>query len=163
MLMKNNKGLIIKRGSTIILRLAVLAIGLFVLALCVGLIFLIADGKHDYRTPVWVGLYAAAVPFYIALYQTLKLLNYIDNDKAFSKLSVKALKNIKYCGLAIAGLFIAGSPYIMYVAQKDDSPGFFAISLIFIGASFSVAVFAAVLQRLLQNAIDIKSENDLTV
>jgi len=30
-------------------------------------------------------------------------------------------------------------------------------------ASLVVAVFAAVLQKLLKNAIDIKSENDLTI
>lgn len=161
--MKNKQDKLITHGSTIILRLAVLAIGLFVFALCVGVFFLITDGEQNYRTPVWAGLYVAAIPFYIALYETLKLLNYVDKNKAFSKLSVKALKTIKYCGLAIAGWFVLGSPYIMYVAQRDDAPGLFAIALIFIGASFSVAVFAAVLQRLLQNAIDIKSENDLTV
>jgi hypothetical protein len=90
-------------------------------------------------------------------------LNYIDKNIAFSDLSVLALKNIKHCGITIAGLFAVGSPYIFYVADKDDAPGLFAIALVFIGASVSVAVFAAVLQRLLQNAIDIKRENDLTV
>lgn len=159
--MKNRK--LIKNGSTIVLRLAVLTIGLVVFVLCIQLVLLIADGKQNYHTPVWLVLLAAAVPFYIALFQTFKLLDYIDKNKAFSKLSVKALKNIKYCGLAISGLFATGAPYIMYVAQKDDAPGLFAFDLMFIGASFSVAVFAAVLQRLLQNAIDIKSENDLTV
>jgi hypothetical protein len=38
-----------------------------------------------------------------------------------------------------------------------------AIGLVIVGASVAVAVFAAVLQRLLENAIAIKSENDLTV
>lgn len=152
-----------ERGSTIILRLAVLAIGLVVLVLCVATGFLIFDGEQNYRTPVWVGLWVAAVPFFAALYQTFKLLNYIDKNKAFSNLTVKALKNIKYCGLAIASLFVAGSPYIMYVANRDDAPGLFAIALVIIGASISVAVFAAVLQRLLQNAMAIKKENDLTV
>lgn len=152
-----------ERGSTTILRLAVLAIGLVVLTLCVGLVLLATDGEQNYRNPVWIGLLVAAVPFYVALFQTLKLLNYIDKNKAFSGLSVRALKKIKHCGLIISGLFAAGSPYIMYVAQKDDAPGLFAIALVIIGASFSVAVFAAVLQRLLQNAIAIKKENDLTV
>jgi len=35
--------------------------------------------------------------------------------------------------------------------------------IIFIFVSIVIAVFAAVLQRLLQDAIDIKLENDLTV
>ena len=37
------------------------------------------------------------------------------------------------------------------------------LDLVIIGASMVIAVFAAVLQRLLQEAIDIKTENDLTV
>jgi hypothetical protein len=54
-------------------------------------------------------------------------------------------------------------PYIVYVADKDDPPGATAIGLVIIVASCVIAVFAAVLQKLLQNAIEIKSENDLTV
>jgi hypothetical protein len=154
---------VLSKGSTIFLRLAVAAIGLLVFAFCVALFFMITDGQHNYRTPVWLGLYAAAVPFYIALFQTLKLIGHIEMNKAFSSLSVTALKNIKYCGLAIAGLFTLGSPYIMYVAQRDDAPGLFAFALIFIGASFTVAVFAAVLERLLESAMALKKENDLTV
>jgi hypothetical protein len=45
---------------------------------------------------IFMDLYAAAIPFYFALYQAFKLLSYIDGNKAFSELSVKALKNIKY-------------------------------------------------------------------
>ncbi|WP_423784009.1 DUF2975 domain-containing protein [Francisella tularensis] len=37
------------------------------------------------------------------------------------------------------------------------------LGLVFIFATLIVGVFAAVLQKLLQNAIDIKNENDLTV
>ena len=157
------KNILLKHGSTIILRLSVFAIGLFIFALCVGIAFLIADGEQDYRTPMWLGLYVAAVPFYIALYQTFKLLSYIDKNKAFSMLSVKALNTIKYCGFAIAGWFALSSPYTMHVAQKDDAPGIFAIALVLIGASFAVGIFAAVLQKLLKDAIAIKKENDLTV
>jgi len=35
--------------------------------------------------------------------------------------------------------------------------------LVIIGASIFIAVFAALLQRLLQEAINIKEENDLTI
>ena len=152
-----------KRGSTLILRTAVVLIGLIVLALCAGIFFLIVDGKQNYRTPVWLGLYASAVPFFIALGQAWKLLGYIDSDKAFSRKSVRALRNIRNCALAISGLFALGMPYILYVAQKDDAPGIAAIGFIFIGASFVIATAAALFQRLLKNALDIKSENDLTV
>lgn len=54
-------------------------------------------------------------------------------------------------------------PFFYLLAEKDDAPGIILIGMVFVFAAFVVAVFAAVLQKLLKNAIDIKSENDLTV
>lgn len=152
------------RGSTLFLRGVVLLIGLVVLAICALVlpVGIRTDTTGDYR-PILIGLYVAAVPFYIALYQSMKLLRYIDLDKAFSELSVKALMAIKYCAVTISAMFAAGMPYIYRVADRDDAPGVVAVGLVIIFASFVIAMFAGVLQKLLQNAIDIKSENDLTV
>jgi hypothetical protein len=104
-----------------------------------------------------------AIPFFIALYQAFKLLGYIENGKVFSNISVKALKNIKYCGFAISLLYVIGMPYVFYVVQKDDNTGVIAIGCVVIFASVVIATAAAVFEKLLQNAVDIKSENDLTV
>lgn len=160
----NNKPALVKNSSTLFLRVAVLSFAAVILGLCVFALPLgiMSDETGMYR---WIlaGLYIPAVPFFYAIYETMKLLRYIDNNTAFSEASVAVLKNIKYCGSLIAGLFAAGMPYIYYVAEKDDAPGVVAIGLVITGASLAVAVFATVLQRLLQNAIDIKSENDLTV
>lgn len=112
---------------------------------------------------VFINLYATAIPFYYALYQAFKLLSYIDKNNAFSELSVSALKNIKYCAMTISVLYVLGMPLFYLIAERDDAPGFIIIGMIMILASMVIAVFAAVLQRLLQDAIDIKSENDLTV
>lgn len=153
-----------KRGSTIFLKGAICLIGIAVLALCIFVlpraIGSINVGGYD---PILLGMYITAIPFFLALHQALKLLGYIDKNRAFSNLSVKALKNIKYCAGVISALFIAGMPYIYYVAELDDAPGVILIGLVIIGASLVIAVFAAVLQKLLQNAVNIKSENDLTV
>lgn len=54
-------------------------------------------------------------------------------------------------------------PFVFLVAQLDDAPGLVIVGMVPVFASMVVAVFAAVLQKLLKNAIDIKSENDLTV
>lgn len=146
------------------LRGVVVIIGLIVLALCIFLLpaGIANDEVGGYR-PILLGLYVPAIPFFFALYQTLKLLSYIDKNKAFSDLSVRALRSIKYCAVTITALFSAGMPYIYTVADRDDAPGVLAIALVITVASAAIAVFAAVLQKLLQNAIDIKSENDLTV
>ncbi|MTV50985.1 DUF2975 domain-containing protein [Heliobacillus mobilis] len=112
---------------------------------------------------VTLDLYATSIPFYFALYQAFNLLSYIDKNEAFSDLSVKALKNIKNCAIAISSLYVVGMPLFYLMAEVDDAPGIILIGLVMIFASLVVAVFAAVLQKLLKNAIDIKSENDLTV
>jgi hypothetical protein len=156
----------IKKSPTIILKTTVVLLGLAVLALC--LIFLPMlirsewTGDFDYGY-IFVGMYIPAIPFFFALYQVLKLLKYIDQNKAFSEFSVKALKNIKYCAFIISGLYAVGMPYIFYVADRDDAPGVVAIGFIIVFASFIIAIFANVLQRLLQNGMEIKNEIDLTV
>ena len=159
-----------KRGTTLFLKIAVILIGIPVLALCIFLVPEIANFAGELypdiaymKYLVLIDLYAAAIPFYFALYQAFKLLSYIDKNKAFSELSVKALKNIKYCAITISILYVLGMPLYYLMAEKDDPPGFIVIGLVIIFASMVIAVFAAVLQRLLQEAINIKSENDLTV
>lgn len=70
-----------------------------------------------------------------------------------------ALQNIERCALAITGLYVLCLPIILYVAV-DDAPG---LGLVITFGALVIAVFTAVLQKLLQNAIELKSENDLTV
>lgn len=156
----------IKRGSTHFLRGVIFLVGIAVLAICIfGLPILIRselERDFDYGY-IFIGLYITAVPFFIALYQSLTLLKYIDQNRAFSELSVRALHKIKYCAITISTLFMLGQPYVFYVADRDDAPGLAMLGFVIIGASFVIAVFAGVLEKLLQNAIDIKNENDLTV
>jgi hypothetical protein len=98
-------------------------------------------------------------------YQAFKLLNYIDQNKAFSELSVRALKYIKYCAITIYTLIVVGiiSGMILIAGEDEDITGIISLGLMLTFAAMVIAVFAAVLQRLLQEAIDIKSENDIIV
>ena len=108
-------------------------------------------------------MYLAAIPFFFALSRALRLLSYIDKNKAFSKLSVSALKDIASYAVVISLIFSAIMPLFYQWAQKEDAPGLIIIDAALVGASITVGVFAAVLQRLFREAIDLKSENDLTV
>ncbi|NEU05650.1 DUF2975 domain-containing protein [Clostridium senegalense] len=149
-----------KRYSTIFLKISVILIGIPILALC---IFLLPGFINYLHLPILMGVYATAISYFFALYQVLKLLNYIDKNKAFSELSVKALKYIKYCANTISVIYAVIIPFLFPIAEVDDAPGLIAFPIIIVFASVVIAVFVAVLQRLLQDAIDIKSENDLTV
>lgn len=159
-----------KQVSTFFLKFVVILMGLPVLALCIFFVPRIANFAAELfpnqayiKYLISVDLYATAIPFYFALYQAFKLLSYIDQNKAFSELSVKALKYIKICAITISGLYVIGMPLFYLLAEADDAPGIILIGMIIILASMVVAVFAAVLQKLLKHAIEIKSENDLTV
>ncbi|GGD83773.1 DUF2975 domain-containing protein [Paenibacillus nasutitermitis] len=158
------------RGKTLFLKIAVILIGIPILALCIFLVPKIGNFAGELypetaymKSLVLIDMYAAAIPFYIALYQAFKLLSYIDKNQAFSELSVKALKNIKYCAFTISTLYLLGMPLYYLMGKRVDPPSFIPMGLVIILASMVIAVFAAVLQRLLQEAINIKSENELTV
>ncbi|PAD36105.1 DUF2975 domain-containing protein [Terribacillus saccharophilus] len=158
------------KRETLFLKLAVFLMALPVLALCIFAIPNIAFGSADYypeveflKYPVLVGLYVTALAYFLALYQSFRLLGYIDKNVAFSDLSVKALKNIKHCSITISIVYVILLPLIYVVAERDDAPGLILVGMALIFAPLVVAIFAAVLQKLLKNAIDIKSENDLTV
>lgn len=162
-----------KLGSTHFLRFAVFCIGLPVLALCVYVLPQLAmeafaqAKKGAELAYVVFGLlaimYASAIPFYYALYQAMKLLRYIDKNEAFSQISVDALKKIRTCAIIISGMYAVALPLIYVIAEWDDAPGLILIGLVVVGAAMVIAVFAALLKKLLQEAINIKSENDLTV
>ncbi|MCM2982950.1 MULTISPECIES: DUF2975 domain-containing protein [Niallia] len=159
-----------KQVSTLFLKIAVILIGVPILALCIFLVPEIGNFAAELypndaylKYLIMLDFYAAAFPFYFALYQAFKLLNYIDKNEAFSELSVNALKKIKNCAISISAIFVVGLPLFYLLAERDDAPGIILIGLVLIFASMVIAVFAAVLQKLLKEAIDIKSENDLIV
>ncbi len=147
-----------KRGSTHFLRFVLSVLGLGVLALCIfGLPAMWKGGSEEFPMAsraiflIMIGAYATAVPFFVAVWQAFRLLSYIDQNKAFSDVSVKALKNIKYCAIVIAVLYMGGVPLLFPIADADDAPGLIVIGAAFAGAPVVVAVFAAVLQRQLSS------------
>lgn len=108
--------------------------------------------------------YAASIAFFVALYKVFKLLGYIGQNKAFSSNSVKTLKGIKYCAFVLSILIALAGLYIRLFHDKEDDPaGFLTICIATTFVSTVVATAAAIFEKLLQNAIDMQSENDLTI
>lgn len=159
-----------KQSSTYFLRIVVFLMGAAALLLCYVILPEVNAGWEEaypevaaWKYPFIIALLATTIPFFIALWQTLKLLHYIDVNKAFSRLSVKALKIIQYCALVFSGLYAACLPLLYHVTQHMDAPGLMVIGSVMVFAPLVIAVFATVLQRLLESAMAIKKENDLTV
>jgi hypothetical protein len=160
-----------KKSSTIFLQFVIVLIGVGALALLVWEPQI--EGRNAHATPFEIYfqdpflalVYAGSIPFYIALYQAFKVLGYVGHNKVFSPEVVKALRTIKYCAIAIIGFVVIEEIFILLMNNGDnDNPGapiFLGFLIIF--HSIVVATAAAMFERILQNAVDMKSEHDLTV
>jgi hypothetical protein len=158
-----------KRISTTFLQAVIVLVGIVALAILIR--FPLTEGRAAnldlfsiYADPFILYGYAASIAFFVALYKAFKLLGYIGQNKVFSSSSVEALKSIKYCAIVLSILIATAGLYIRIFHNKDDDPaGFLAICIVTIFASIVVATAAAIFEKILQNAIDMKSENDLTI
>ena len=158
-----------KRISTIFLQAVIVLIGIVALAMLIRLP--LTEGRANnldmfniYSDPFILYGYASSIAFFVALYKAFKLLGYIGQNKVFSSNSVGALKSIKYCAIVLSILIVLAGLYIRLFHNKEDDPaGFLAICIVAIFVSIVFATAAAIFEKLLQNAIDIKSENDLTI
>ncbi|HCX63661.1 MAG TPA: DUF2975 domain-containing protein, partial [Eubacteriaceae bacterium] len=144
-----------KISSTLFLKISIILIGLPVLAL--ALLALPRLFSHPINRqyayviyPIIIGLYATSIPFYIALFQSYQLLKCIEVKNAFSIFSLKALKNIRSCAIAISIIYAGIMPFVYGLAEKDDAPGLIIMGMVPLFASLVVAVFSALLQKLMQ-------------
>lgn len=119
------------------------------------------------KYPFLFGAYLAAVPILVALYKARKLIDFLNTDKAFSAHSVRILRHIKICaavfGILIIANCIAGIMVLRSINPQEDVTHIITLGCIFTLASTIVATFIAVLQKLLKEAIAIKTDNDFTV
>lgn len=160
-----------KKSSIVFLQAVIVLIGIIALAIMIN--FPLSEGRATnldlfsiYADPFIIYGYLASIAFFVALYQAFKLLGYTGQNKVFSLGSVKALRNIKYCASILSVLIVIAAIYIRvsFSGNADDDPaGFMAVSIVATFISVVIATAAAVFEKTLQSAVDIKSENDLTV
>jgi hypothetical protein len=159
-----------KRSSTLFLQLVIILIGIGALALMLWEPHIEGRNAHAttfqiyFNDPFLAYAYIASIPFFVALYQACKVLGYAGQNKVFSQAAVKALQTIKYCAIALIAFIVAAEGYLFIAVRgKDDIAGGVAIGLLMIFVSIVIATAAAVFEQILQTAVDIKSEHDLTV
>jgi hypothetical protein len=139
-----------------------------------GLAFLLwephTEGRNTHATlfeiyfkdPFLAYAYIGSIPFFVGLYHGFKVLGYAGRNKEFSPSAVRSLRTIKYCAIALVGFVAVGEAFIM-LGHSDDRAGGVFMGIVITFVSIVVATAMAVLERALQNAVDMKSENDLTV
>ena len=157
-----------KRSSTVFLQVVIALIGIGALALMLWEPHVEGRNAHAtlfeiyFKDPFLAFAYVASIPFFVALYQAFTVLGYAGQNKVFSQAAVKALRIIKYCAISIIG-FVAVSVLFMPFSDPDDRPPGVVMRILITFGAIVVATAAAMFERILQNAVDMKSENDLTV
>jgi hypothetical protein len=157
-----------KRSSTIFLQTVIVLIGIGALALMLWEPHIEGRNAHAttfeiyFKDPFLAFAYTASVPFFVALYQAFRVLGYAGQNKMFTPEAVKALRTIKYCALAIVGFIVVSVIFLLRGDPEDRPPGV-VMRVVFTFGSIVIATAAAMFERILQNAVDLKSENDLTV
>jgi hypothetical protein len=166
--MANVNTLPMKRSSAAFLQTVIVLVGLGALALMLWEPHL--EGRNAHATPFEIYFedpflayaYVASIPFFVALFQAFKVLGLAGQNRVFSQAAVNALRTIKFCAIAIIAFVAGAEVFIMLHSSDDRAGGVFMGILITVGSAI-IAAAAATFERILQNAVDLKSENDLTV
>ena len=166
--MPDSKRSPLKRSSTAFLQGVIVLIGLAALA------FLLwephVEGRNAHATvfeiyfkdPFLAYAYTSSIPFFVALYQGFKVLGYAGRNQVFSEQAVSALRTVKHCAIALIA-FVGGGEIVILMNGSDDYAGGVAMGVFLIFGSTVIATAAAMFERILQHAVDLNSESDLTV
>lgn len=169
--MRKHGSHVAKRSSIVFLQAVVVLIGAVALSLLLieprleGVNAQASFFQTYFDDPFLAYVYIGSIPFFVALFQSFKMLGFIGRNQVFSQSAVNTLKIIKYCAFITAGAIIAAIIYLRVAAfsNGEDSAGAVMLGVVVAFVSVVVGIAAAVFQKTLQSAVDIKSENDLTV
>jgi hypothetical protein len=157
-----------KSSSTIFLQVVIVLIGFGALALLLWEPHVEGRNAHAtlvqiyFHDPFLAYAYTGSIAFFTALYQAFKVLGYVRQNRVFSPEAVRALQTIKVCAIAIIG-FVAGAEIFIALSNSDDRAGGVFMGVLITFGAVVIATAAAMFERILENAVAIKSENDLTV
>jgi len=157
-----------KRSSTIFLQVVVILVGIGAIAILLWEPHI--EGRNAnattfeiyFKDPFLAYVYFSSIPMFVALCKAFRVLGYARQDLVFTETTVKALRTIKYCAMSIIG-FVAIAVVIIMSDKTEDGAGGVFIGFLITFISVVIATAAAVFERAVQKAVDIKSENDLTV
>lgn len=156
------------KRSTLFLQCVIVLVGLGALAFLLGEPHFEGRNRHAtpfevyFHDPMLAYVYLASIPFFMGLYQAFKVLGYAGRETIFSPAAVKAMRTIKYCALVSLG-FVAVSVVFLPFGDPEDRPPGVMMRILVSFLCIVVATAAAMCERILQSAVAIKSEHDLTV
>lgn len=117
-----------------------------------------------FNDPFLLYVYTGSIAFFFALYQTYTLLGCAARNALFSKTSVRALRKITYCALILTAFALGAEAHSFFIVRgTDDVAGGVVMGFVLIVISLVVATTSTVFEKILERAVELQSENDLTI
>ncbi|AWE07183.1 DUF2975 domain-containing protein [Lysinibacillus sp. 2017] len=150
-----------QKFNAIILSSVIVLTGIIVLLLCIFVLPSLAletariNPEVAYlQYPILLGMYATALPFFYALYETIMMIQVTERESIFSNHIVQGLNTIKHCAFVIMGLYVVGFSILDY--ENALPPLIAVMGICIIVITILVATGAAFLKNvLLKNQIEI--------
>jgi len=157
-----------KQGSTLFLKIITVLIAIGALVGLVG--FPRAEGRAAgldtigiYSDPFVVYIYIASIPFFVALFQAIRVLGFVETNSVFSQPAIRAVRTIKCCAVITTCFLVVAMGWVRFASGGDDPAGAIVVGMCVTLAVIAIANATAVFQKLLQNAVDIKSAHEFTL
>lgn len=142
--------------NSIVLRTMIFSTGIVILLLCIFVLPKMAQETVQLNPevaylqyPILLGMYATAIPFFYALYETLNMMRIAERESIFSNCIVHGLNAIKYCAYVIITLYVLGFFLLDYTNALP--PLVAIIGIVIIIVTSVVASGAAFLKNILIN------------
>ena len=142
------------RHATRLLQTLIVLTGIVVLVLMLWEPHLEGRNAHAttfeiyFKDPFLAYAYAASIAFFVALYQAFRLVTSIGRGEVYSQNSVRALRTIRYCAIALAAMVASAVAYLMIAVRgEDDIAGGVAMGVVMILVSIAGATTAGLLER----------------
>ena len=104
-----------------------------------------------FKDPFLAYAYLASIAFFVALSRAYALLGYIGRDQTCSVASIRALRTIKRCAIALVAMVGAAVAWLFIAVRgKDDIAGGVAIGVVLMSVFIVTATAAAVFERRLR-------------
>ena len=124
--------------------------------------------RPDYNDPVpvylrqnIVFLWVTAILCFLVLFFFWKIINEIGNDNSFSMENVKNFKSMAVCGVLIILEYVLRIIVWLIKGDLEFIPLTYTLLKIFVFIIFVILCIA--MSKLVQNAYEIKQENELTI
>lgn len=110
-----------------------------------------------------ISLYLACTLIFAISFYLFRIFHLIDIHNFFSDSALIFVKTVRYLFIALFIVLLGIMPFVYYTADHGDAPGLIFIVMGIVFIPLAIAVFISAMEKILNNSINLKKENELTI